>query len=439
MIRLIIINLIDSSIDGSIGSSIDSAIDSNIPFDVKLMELENKIVYEKIPDIPTNLERDIDIQISKRAKTTMDSSTEKTFDNYIDYSSESIEDETHVFSDTSDQKNSEPDETFSEDLIDTQSLLNNDKDASPFIKAMLSSEKEEHALQQLGFDSVCLKELGFTVHFLVHQSTNQHGKFIQRSLLCNWLVLGASNALVISKHPHLGIILVCGILAHEPTMEKQKNKYGQILIRIKHYCRQQKRGKGIQHPMKGKMYAHGYRGDRLGPLFSEYYPPVKTSTCSIKCTKREREVYLKELTTICEHKSRLLEIYFPLQAKQALDLKETFHTPSIGKSNAGNYTVTHNFQSAAHNDPDASFAIGAWYDVGKEKVEGGEFAFPEYRMAVKLHHGIVLVWHSAYVMHATLECNSQQCVRVGTSMQLGKRLCTKALKIWQESKNSAVE
>jgi len=136
-----LINLIDSSIDGSIGSSIDSAIDSNIPFDVKLMELENKIVYEKIPDIPTNLERDIDIQISKRAKTTMDSSTEKTFDNYIDYSSESIEDETHVFSDTSDQKNSEPDETFSEDLIDTQSLLNNDKDASPFIKAMLSSEK----------------------------------------------------------------------------------------------------------------------------------------------------------------------------------------------------------------------------------------------------------------------------------------------------------
>jgi len=186
------------------------------------------------------------------------------------------------------------------------------------------------------------------------------------------------------------------------------------------------------------MYAYGFRSERLTSGYGQYAAPPPTKKNPV--TTQEATSYFSQLDNFVRHLAHIFKTYLPLQAKQAFDIRSEWHAPTIADTHAGNLTVTHAFQSAPHIDPDVSYAIGAWFDFLKTRkgfTKRGEFTFPEYRIAVELHNGICIAWHSAYAQHATVACDSQQCTRIGTSIQLNKTLCTKAKRLWSNHHQSS--
>lgn len=197
-------------------------------------------------------------------------------------------------------------------------------------------------------------------------------------------------------------------------MIKKQQQYGDTLIQIQKYCRKQRRGK--KHAYKGVMYAYGYRSERKTSGFGEYMAPLPIKKKVI--TSEEKKQYKKQLDDIVIHITEIFKYYLPQQAQQAFNTKNYFHAHSIANTHAGNFTITHSFQSIPHTDLDATFAIGIWLDYGKGVVKGGEFTFPDFRVAIKLRNMIYIAWNSYFAKHATIASICHKSTRIGTSIQL---------------------
>ena len=73
--------------------------------------------------------------------------------------------------------------------------------------------------------------------------------------------------------------------------------------------------------------------------------------------------------------------------------------PSIGQS--GHAPVVHatcGWQRSLHDDPAVSPVFALWVDDGKCGIQ--YLAFPEYRIAVELIHGLRLIWNPSF-LHST--------------------------------------
>jgi len=311
---------------------------------------------------------------------------------------------------------------------DNFSLSNSDEDnmetkndtscfcKGPAIQNNLSLEEKVCALITLGFDVATLDELDFQVYF-VDLQPQPCIHFLKSHHIDQYLQIGNKNTLVISLNTSIAKnLLVCAIIVTDISMMEKKKEYGEILNKIQKYCRRQKRGEK-KHPCIGNMYAYGYRSER------------KTSDST---TIEEKNHYAIQLENIVKHYSNIFCKYLPQQAKEAFEVCAKFHAPTIANTHVGNFTITHNFQSAPHTDPDMSYAFGVWYNYGRDQIKGGEFVFPDYRVSIKLHDGICIAWNSIHAKHATVACKSYNSTRIGTSIQLNRTLAFKANRMWKQ-------
>jgi len=260
-------------------------------------------------------------------------------------------------------------------------------------------------MKELGFDYVDLLSAGWNIYFLQHQ-TYSIKSFLKQNSINSYLRIGLQPTLVVSvlnEQP----LLICGVLSLKSFTKEQKIGYCKTLASISRYCRLQKRGK--HHPIRGQMYAYGWRRSYLDSGFNQYEPPPYRKKDSV--TVDEWNEYKNSLDLYIQHLGSLFQQYFPKQAQAAIDIQKQFHSPSLADTHAGNLVVTYNFQSAPHTDDDKTFAIGGWFNKIEENgwIKGGEFVFPEYKVAVELNHGTVICWNSKLAKHATIPCQQKKC------------------------------
>jgi hypothetical protein len=184
------------------------------------------------------------------------------------------------------------------------------------------------------------------------------------------------------KHKYF---FVCSVITQDSTLILHETNYTNILAKINFYYNEQKRGKS--HPMKGKMFAYGYRSERLNKNFGQYH--LKKNIPS------NTNLYNSWLDNIVCHYESLLKKYYPLLFLKYRQIQSKFHTPGIGDTYAGNLIVAHNFASAPHLDKmDVTYAFGIWYKYGMGTIDNWNFVFPEYDLDIVLHSGIIVLWNS---------------------------------------------
>jgi len=233
----------------------------------------------------------------------------------------------------------------------------------------------------------------------------------------------SSNTIIIDETDQNNPFLVCVYTPTETLLTNLEQKARTLAQMPEFYLEQHRKSWTGENKMKGKMYAHGYRGGYVkGESWGKYFlkPEIRSKTTM-------HETFLAELDQIVEDYWMAMLQRTTREVADVIRTSKQKGTPQLADSPMGNLTVTINGSTPAHCDKDAyleengekkvgTFAFGAWYDHGTGKIDGGQFFFPQYHFYCPISHGTSLIWSGRDTFHGTarLQCRGD-IIRIGTS------------------------
>ena len=250
--------------------------------------------------------------------------------------------------------------------------------------------------------------------------------------LKQYLFLGDKNAIVISldtflykckrkRERNFKPFFVCAVIPSDSSILDHAADYIQILASISKHHHPVIRGKKT-HLQEGELFPFGYHSDRTSSTYSRYVRTKYSLQNHI-----EWETFSKGMENICSHYSTMMKYYFPMLTSIYYGIQKEYNSPYIGTSYTSTIFASYNYSSAIHVDKrDATYAFGVWFDFGDGVNANSTFCFPEYRVALKLQHGLCALWNSEQALHCTTKSSPHTNLRIGTVIQMNKTINTRA-------------